>query len=109
MDNTIDLDLLKLLLGVVRPDSQSASAFRVGEKVFIRTVTHHLTGRIVAINGPFLTLEDAAWIADDGRFSDAINKGELSEVEPVDVPVRVNTESFIDVFEWKHDLPRVRK
>ena len=83
--------------------------FTIGESIFIRTVTHHLTGRITAITGKFLTLEDAAWIADDGRFSDALATGEFSEIEPVAVPVRVNSDSFIDVYEWRHPLPRTQR
>lgn len=107
MNEKQKLELLKVLL--TDSDCSSSSPFKIGEKLFIRTVTHHLTGRVTAINGAFLTLSEAAWVADDGRFQEAINKGELNEVEPVDVPVRVNTESFIDVYEWIHELPRVRK
>lgn len=80
-------------------------AFIVGEKIFCRTVTFYLTGKIVGGRGPFLLLENAAWIADTGQFGDAINKGTLAEFESVDVPVRVNIHSMVDVFPWLHDLP----
>lgn len=80
--------------------------FTVGEQVFVRTVTHHMTGRITKITGVFITLEDAAWIPCGGRFSNFINEGLLDETEPVNCPVRVNTASIIDVYEWKHKLPR---
>jgi len=59
--------------------------------------------------GGFLILTDAAWIADSGRFMQAIETGELGEVEPVTVPVRVNIASIIDVYHWKHPLPREQK
>src|SRR3990167_10922572 len=55
----------------------------VGQKLFIRTVTYHMTGKVTKRMGAFIQLEDAAWIADSGRFSDAIKKGDLNEVEPV--------------------------
>lgn len=105
------MDKLKLIEAILESESRCDNRlpFTIGESVFIRTVTHHLTGRIVSIDGAFLTLEDAAWIADDGRFMNAINDGRLNEVEPVNCKVRVNTESFIDVYEWKHPLPRVQK
>ena len=80
-------------------------AFIVGEKILCRTVTFYLTGRIVGSKGPFLLLENAAWVADTGRFADAIKTGALTEVEPVDIPVRVNIHSMVDVFPWLHDLP----
>lgn len=44
----------------------------LGEAVFIRTATHHYTGRLVAVDETFLHLDDAAWIADDGRFADCL-------------------------------------
>lgn len=83
--------------------------FRVGEAYFIRTVTYFATGRVKAIVGSFLVLEDAAWIADTGRFSDALAKGVMSEVEPVDTEMFVNTNSITDAFPWKHQLPRDQK
>ena len=83
--------------------------FVIGESVFIRTVTYHLTGQIVAIKGIFLVLDKAAWIANDGRFMQSINDGNLQEVEPVNGLVRVNISSIVDVFQWMHELPREQK
>jgi hypothetical protein len=83
--------------------------FEVGEAYFIRTVTYFATGRVKAIVGNFLVLEDAAWIADTGRFREAIMKGILSEVEPVEVDMFVNVASITDAFDWKHRLPREQK
>lgn len=83
--------------------------FKVGKKYFIRTVTYHLTGKVRKISGGFLVLEEAAWIADSGRFQQAINNGTLNEVEPVDVQVFLNISSITDAFEWKHKLPRDQK
>lgn len=80
--------------------------FKVGKKYFIRTVTYFVTGKVKKISGGFLVLEDAAWIADTGRFNEAINDGKLSEVEPVDVYVYLNVNSITDVYDWKHALPR---
>jgi hypothetical protein len=59
--------------------------FKVGEKYFIRTVTYFLTGQVKAVVGQFLVLDQGAWIADTGRFNEAINEGKLSEVEPINV------------------------
>jgi len=83
--------------------------FKIGDAYFIRTVTYHMTGRVKAIVGQFLVLEDGAWIADSGRFMDAINKGILSEVEPVEVDMFVNINSITDAFLWKNKLPREQK
>lgn len=80
--------------------------FEVNQKWLIRTVTFAVTGKVKAIKGKFLVLEDAAWVADTGRFGEAIESGKLSEVEAVTVDVIVNTDSIVDAYVWKHQLPR---
>jgi hypothetical protein len=89
--------------------SPSSLPFEVGEKYFIRTVTYFATGKVKKIVGKFLVLEDAAWVADTGRFSGAINEGVLNEVEPVEVEMYLNVDSITDAFQWKHPLPREQK
>jgi len=76
----------------------------VGEKFYFRTVTYHLTGRVKKVIGTILELENAAWIADSGRFMNAIKEGKLSEVEPVG-SAYINIASVTDFFPWKHKLP----
>lgn len=79
--------------------------FQVGKAYFIRTVTYFATGRVRAIVGNFLVLDEAAWIADTGRFSNALATGVLNEIEPVDVDMYLNLNSITDAFVWKHNLP----
>jgi len=101
---TILLELLRDKLG----STSSVHPFKVGEKYYIRTVTHHQTGRVKEIHGKFLVLEQAAWIADSGRFMNAIMKGELDEVEPVSEAI-VNMDTIVDAFVWNHTLPSSQK
>ena len=82
--------------------------FGVGQSYFIRTVTYHLVGRITRICGNFLQLEDASWVADSGRFTQAIREGKLEEVEPVGSAL-VNIASITDAFPWLHALPKEQK
>ena len=56
--------------------------WEVGAIYLIRTVTMIDTGRLVAVSPQELVLEDAAWIADTGRFAQAVEKAEFGEVEP---------------------------
>ena len=70
--------------------------FRVGEKYLFRTVTYHITGEITAINGGFLTLKDAAWIADSGRLMQAVQTSDFAEVEPLPDGTKVNVHSLTD-------------
>jgi hypothetical protein len=62
--------------------SADSSAWEIGKIYLIRTVTMIDTGRLVAVTEHELVLEDAAWIADTGRFADALSKCEFNEVEP---------------------------
>lgn len=80
----------------------------VGKNVFVRTVTHHYTGRLVEADERFMLLEDAAWIADDGRFTQALADGALSEVEPYPGACLVALGATLDVSEWLHELPRTQ-
>lgn len=78
--------------------------FDVGEKLFIRTVTYHLVGEITAREDDWLTLKNASWVADSGRFHKAISEGVLSEVEYVGEAF-VNLATATDAFPWSHNLP----
>lgn len=80
----------------------------IGKKFFIRTVTYHLVGKLTKIIGNLWQLEDASWVADSGRFMNAIKNGSLDEVEPVG-DAFVNSNSIVDIFPWKHDLPKEQK
>ena len=80
----------------------------IGKKWFFRTVTYHSVGKVVKITGNFLQLKNASWVADSGRFMQAIKNGTLNEVEPVG-DCFVNIQSIIDFFPWKHSLPKDQK
>jgi hypothetical protein len=84
-------------------------SIEVGKAYFIRTVTMHYTGRVKAVTASDIVLEDAAWVADSGRFSDALTKGTLSEIEPFPGTVVVGRGGFVDAAPWDHELPRKQK
>lgn len=104
-------DLLKLskLFGGQAPDQDSH--WEVGSAYFIRTVTHHYTGRLTKVTPTELVIEDAAWIADDGRFADFLKSGEASEVEPYPdgVKVIIGRSGILDAVKWTAKLPREQK
>jgi hypothetical protein len=60
---------------------QSIHPYKIGAKYFIRTVTMNHTGRLIEVGDKELVIEDAAWIADSGRFTQALESGVFSEVE----------------------------
>ena len=80
--------------------------------VFIRTVTSYYTGEVLEENDLEIVLVKAAWIADTGRFAQAMATGEFSEVEPYpdEFEVGVNRGSVTDIVRnWPHPLPRAQK
>lgn len=56
--------------------------FEIGAVYLIRTVTMIDVGRVVAASKQYVILEDAAWVADTGRFSEALKTCNFNETEP---------------------------
>jgi len=108
MKNRIEIDGVTYIREP-SPQDPEFSPFVIGKDYLIRTVTMIYTGRLVALTASDFVLDDAAWIADTGRFADALAKGSLSEVEPYPGRVVVSRASYVDASVWKHPLPRQQK
>ena len=84
----------------------------LGKAFFFRTITYHIVGIVVRKAKEFgpdiLQLKDASWVADSGRFMQAIKDGTLSEVEPVG-DWYINIQSCTDFGPWVHPLPKEQK
>lgn len=89
--------------------SEEGCPWVLGKNYFIRTVTIHLIGKLCFVSDKELLLKDASWVADRGRFHDALKTGELNEVEPFVNNVIVNRGSVIDATVWGHCLPTEQK
>ena len=70
--------------------------WQVGKNYLVRTVTMINSGRLVAVYPMELVFEDAAWIADTGRFHDSLKTCEFSEVEPFIGKVIIGRSAVID-------------
>ena len=90
-------------------ESNNGSPVKIGESYLFRTVTHIEVGRVKSICGQFVTLEDASWIADTGRYHDCLSKGEFSEIEPYPLTTTLNLNSLINLAPWPHSLPKEQK
>ena len=84
----------------------------MGQKFFIRTVTYHMVGKlthkVVDEDTILWCFSGASWVADSGRFMEAIKNGTLNEVEPVGTML-LNPDSIVDMFPWIHPLPTDQK
>ena len=97
------------LFGTKQQTTSCDNPYPIGKNIFIRTVTHHHTGRLVQVTQQELVLEDASWIADDGRFTDALQTGNFHEVEMFPKGrVIIGREAIIDVVEIE-TLPTEQK
>lgn len=107
--------LIEKLLGILINEKDSSisepatSPWKVGNNYFIRTITMHLVGELVGIDDKELVLKNASWIADSGRFHDALKNGTFDEIEPFVNDVIVNRNSIIDATFFNHRLPEEQK
>lgn len=107
----LTLGEVKQLIGMFGSSTPVAdnSHWVIGANYLIRTVTMIDTGRLVAVTQQELVLEDAAWIADTGRFAQAVEKAEFGEVEPFPAgKVIIGRGAIIDAVQIKL-VPRSQK
>ena len=103
--NDLTLGQLKEIQGLANSAPDSSTAFEVGKAYYIRTATYHVLGRLKKIYTNELVLEDASWVADQGRFNESLKTGNLNEVEPFVSDAIVSRGGIIDATIWSHDLP----
>jgi hypothetical protein len=104
------MDINELTIGQARElgeifgsSNTTEHPFAIGKNYFLRTVTHHYTGNLVAVFPTELVLEKVAWIADDGRLTEALKTETFSEVEiyPADQQVIIGRGSLLDAVQLK--------
>ena len=99
----------------MKKSSKVSKVWEVGKNYFVRTVTHIQVGRLVCVTDKELVLEKASWIADTGRFANALKNGieneSSSEIEPFPEKSRViiGRGSIVDAVIYQHDLPNKQK
>jgi len=84
-------------------------AWTIGECYLIRTVTMMDVGRLTYLDDKFMVLAEASWVADSGRFHDAVTTGKLNEVEPFDDEAIIALGAIVDAVVWKSPLPKAQK
>ena len=96
-----------------KTESNKSHPFEIGKNYFIRTVTMSHVGRLKAVYDDTLVLSDVSWVADTGRFNDAIKSGleamDSSEIEPFANDVIVGRGALIDMTIYNFPLPTKQK
>lgn len=82
--------------------------FKIGKNYLIRTVTMTLVGELTFVGDKELVLTKASWIADTGRFHNALKDGietlSPSEIEPFLDDVIVGRGAIVDATEYRHSI-----
>lgn len=81
----------------------------VGKAVIVTTVGRIYVGKLTGYDPSHLRLEEASWVADQGRVTESLRTGSLNEVEPYPKPMLVQRGVITDLTEWDHGLPREPK
>jgi acetoacetate decarboxylase len=94
-----------------KADQHSEQPYCLNQNYLIRTVTHIDIGTVIFVGDKEIVMIDVSWIADTGRYADALATGELNEVEPYPDGqlVIIGRASVIDATKWNHPLPREQK
>ena len=90
--------------------SVDGGPYHIGKAYFIRTVTMYYIGKLIAVYPQELVLEQAVWVADTGRFHQAMTQGTFSEVEPFGAgEVVIGRGAIVDATAWNHAIPTEQK
>ena len=85
------------------------SVWVIGMNYLVRTVTMIQLGTLKRVTDKELVLSNACWVADTGRFNEALEKGTLNEIEMFQRDVIVSRGGIIDATEWLSELPKKSK
>ena len=92
--------LLQLIQALQTPTT-SDSVWEIGKPYLIRTVTMIQTGILAKVTEHELVLRDACWIANTGRFHDALkDPSVIQEAEPFVNDCIVGRGSIVDATIW---------
>lgn len=83
--------------------------YLIGKAYLIRTVTHYYIGQLKEVFDNELVLFNASWIADTGRYYNALKDGVLNAVEPIIGDVIIGRGAVIDAAIWSHEVPTEQK
>lgn len=107
--DNLTLGEIKELMSIFGNSPSVHQPFKIGKAYLIRTVTHIDVGIVKEVGDKELVLSNASWVADTGRFHDALKSGELNEIEPYIDDVILGRGAIIDATLWDKPLPESQK
>ena len=96
-----------------KTESKKSHPYKIGQNYFIRTITFFYVGKLKAVYDDVLVLSEASWVADTGRFNNALKSGltneSNSEIEPFVNDVLIFRGALVDATVYDFDLPKTQK
>jgi len=95
-------------------ERQATHSYEIGKNIIIRTVTFTYIGKLITVHEHELVLEKAVWVADTGRFHEALLNGvetlENSEVEAFlpDHILLIGRAAIVDAQVYIHNIPKTK-
>lgn len=74
----------KVVDGIIRTALAADHPYKIGQAYLFRTVTFAVSGVVDRVTSHEIVVTQAAWVADTGRFNEALRTGEFLEVEAAD-------------------------
>ena len=75
---------------------------------FVMTATLYFIGTLVAVTEEELVLEDAAWVADTGRFNEFMGGKAPNELEPCHNPIVISRGAIVCAMPRKNLIIELR-
>lgn len=72
----------------------------IGRNIFVRTTMHVNTGLLTNVTDKTITLENAVWIANTGKWSGFCNEAKATEIEPFSKPIIMGRETVMEYGEF---------
>ena len=91
-------------------DMIEKSPYEIGQTYFFRCVTYHYIGTVVSVGLSEVVLRDAVWVAESGKFRNALEEGTIADAMPYvkGDPVILGRFGIVDATPWRHPLPETR-
>lgn len=88
-------------------DGVRNAPYEVGGTYLFRCVTYHYIGTVTYVGPMEIVLKNAVWVADSGKFDDALEKGTLTDYMHYREgdPVVLCRLSIVDATPWRNPLP----
>jgi hypothetical protein len=111
--NDMTIGEFKELQSIFGGNNSKGHFVEAGKAYLFRTVTCIELGLVTEVRGEHVKIEQASWIADTGRYHDALRDGietqSNSEIEPYPDYDIVNMGAVVNYAPYNHPLPTVQK